>query len=300
MVYVPSAEYRVGPHGYIHGWIFVGAPGVGAHVFHPRHGAGVVTAHNGAQATIRFHKSGAVHTFSARERTGGSRLEPADVREVIAHSRHRVEQVTERLNHHADKSVDPGMRSILSRMHDELGKPRPDVAKLKAELDEFDQLLLRPRRGNGPHRDAHLLSFYRDLADSIDGIDYLRKTPPSQRTAETPIASTVHEPVGNPAGPGLWHHKGMQLPAYIQHVANRLRAQGHPESQAVHMAVGIVQNWAAGHDGHGNSVHPDVQTAAAKAVAEWEALKAAAHASGGKGRAHRLPPEYRFRPGCWG
>lgn len=100
------------------------------------------------------------------------------------------------------------------------------------------------------------------------------------RTAETPVASTVHEPVGNPAGPGLWHHQGMQLPAYIQHVANRLRDQGHGESNAVQMAVGIVKNWAAGHDGHGNQVHPDVQAAAVKAVAEWEALKAAA--SGGK------------------
>jgi hypothetical protein len=106
--------------------------------------------------------------------------------------------------------------------------------------------------------------------------------PGEQRTAETPVASTVHEPVGNPAGPGLWHHKGMQLPAYIQHVANHLRAQGHSESSAVQMAVGIIQNWAAGHDGRGNKVHADVQAAAAKAVAEWEALKAAA--SGGAKR----------------
>lgn len=33
---------KVGPKGYIHGWIFVGAPGVGDHVFHPRHGEGTV------------------------------------------------------------------------------------------------------------------------------------------------------------------------------------------------------------------------------------------------------------------
>ena len=42
------------------------------------------------------------------------------------------------------------------------------------------------------------------------------------------------------------------------------------------MAIGIVKNWAAGHDGHGNRVHPDVQAAAAKAAAEWEADKARA------------------------
>jgi len=98
----------------------------------------------------------------------------------------------------------------------------------------------------------------------------------SQRTPHTAEASTVHEPLGKPGGPGLFHHKGMQLPAYIQHVAHHLIGQGHDESRAIGMAVGIVKNWAAGHDGHGNRVHPDVQAAAAKAVAEWEADKARA------------------------
>ena len=102
------------------------------------------------------------------------------------------------------------------------------------------------------------------------------------RTAETPIASTVHEPFGSPAGPGLFHVKGLQLPAYVQHVAHHLIGQGHPESKAIEMAVGIIRNWAHGHDGHGNAVHPDVQAAAVKAMAEWEAAKATAHADKGK------------------
>lgn len=93
------------------------------------------------------------------------------------------------------------------------------------------------------------------------------------RTAKTGEASTIHEPVGKPGGPGLWHHKNLQLPPYIQHVANELRKHGHDESKAVQMAVGIVKNWAAGHDGHGHQVHPDVQAAAAKNITQWEALK---------------------------
>jgi hypothetical protein len=96
----------------------------------------------------------------------------------------------------------------------------------------------------------------------------------SRRAAHTAEASTVHEPIGKPGGPGLWHHKGLQLPPYIQHVAHHLIAQGHDESRAIEMAVGIVKNWAAGHDGHGHGVHPDVQAAAAKNIAQWEALKA--------------------------
>ena len=94
------------------------------------------------------------------------------------------------------------------------------------------------------------------------------------RTPRTAEASTVHEPLGKPGGPGLWHHKGLQLPAYIQHVAHHLVASGHDESRAIEMAVGIVKNWAAGHDGHGNRVHPDVQAAAARNIAQWEADKA--------------------------
>lgn len=82
----------------------------------------------------------------------------------------------------------------------------------------------------------------------------------------------THEKVGH-TNQGLWHHKGMQLPAYIQHVANDLISSGHPESEAVHMAVGIVQKWARG----GANVHPDTRAKAVEAIAEWERLKAQAH-----------------------
>lgn len=89
-------------------------------------------------------------------------------------------------------------------------------------------------------------------------------------TARTPIASTVPEPLGKPGGPGLFHHKGLQLPPYIQHVAHEMLKKGKSESEAIQMALGIVKKWAAG----GGGVHPDVQAAAAKAVAEWEKDKA--------------------------
>lgn len=98
-------------------------------------------------------------------------------------------------------------------------------------------------------------------------------------TARTPIASTVHQPTVKPGGPGLFHMKGAQLPAYIQHVANELKKKGKSESQAVQMAIGIVKNWARG----GQGASPQVQAAAVKAVAEWEALKARARATPNKG-----------------
>ena len=62
-------------------------------------------------------------------------------------------------------------------------------------------------------------------------------------TAETPTASTVPEPFGRPGGPGLWHVKGMMLPAYVQHVAHDLLEQGSAGSvgEAIQKAVGIIR-----------------------------------------------------------
>lgn len=94
------------------------------------------------------------------------------------------------------------------------------------------------------------------------------------------VGSSVHEKVGH-TGQGLWKHKGLQLPAGIQHVANDLIEEGHPESEAVHLAVGIVQNWAEGHDGKGHAVSDKTKAGAAKAIAEWERVKAQAHAASG-------------------
>jgi hypothetical protein len=102
-------------------------------------------------------------------------------------------------------------------------------------------------------------------------------------TAETPTASTVPEPFGKPSGPGLWHVKGMELPAYVQHVAHALLNNGHAATigQAIGMAKGIIADWEKGHlPGHKHyKVHADVRAAAATADAEWQAKRAKAHAT---------------------
>ena len=64
------------------------------------------------------------------------------------------------------------------------------------------------------------------------------------------------------------------LPAYIQNVAKGIMKTGKSESQAIQMAIGVVRNWASGR----GKVSPEVRAAAAKAVAEFEAKRAATHA----------------------
>jgi hypothetical protein len=64
------------------------------------------------------------------------------------------------------------------------------------------------------------------------------------------------------------------LPAYVQNVAKGIMKTGKSESQAIASAIAVMKRWAAG----GGGVHPEVRAAAAKALAEWEAKRAASHA----------------------
>lgn len=77
-----------------------------------------------------------------------------------------------------------------------------------------------------------------------------------------------------PIGAGKnWVNRVGGLPLYIRAIAQALLRSGHSESEAVSIAVGTVKRWAAG----GGNVTAATRARAAKAVAEWEAKKAAAH-----------------------
>lgn len=104
-----------------------------------------------------------------------------------------------------------------------------------------------------------------------------------KRAADSMAKATTPEPLGKPGGPGLFRIKGLQLPPYVQHVAQRLRAQGHTTSEAIQRALGIVEDWSHGHmPGSDKPVHPDTVAAAQLAMKEWDAAKAAAHAKPNK------------------
>jgi len=91
-------------------------------------------------------------------------------------------------------------------------------------------------------------------------------------SAKTGFYSTHHHPLGTQ---GLWHHQGWQLPAYIQNVAKGMMESGMDRESAIVEAIGTVRRWATG----GGNVHPEVRAAAAKAIAEWDALKASTHSN---------------------
>jgi hypothetical protein len=102
------------------------------------------------------------------------------------------------------------------------------------------------------------------------------------KSAETPVVSTVHHPLGSR---GLWGTPSKKvptrqsLPAYIQNAARALmRDHGMPESEAIATAVNALRMWARGY-AFGGKIHvtPEVQEAARRALAEWDELRAAHH-----------------------
>ena len=56
---------KVGPKGYVHGWIHVGSPNVGDRIYDPVHGPGTVTGTKD-KTSVRFDRSGDTHHFEKR------------------------------------------------------------------------------------------------------------------------------------------------------------------------------------------------------------------------------------------
>lgn len=77
-----------------------------------------------------------------------------------------------------------------------------------------------------------------------------------------------------PGGPDNWIEavKG-ELPAYVREIARSIEKTGKTLSQAISIAISRIKVWAAG----GGGVSAKTRAKAAKALAEWEALKAKAH-----------------------
>lgn len=91
--------------------------------------------------------------------------------------------------------------------------------------------------------------------------------------ADSLAKASTPEPLGTKS---LWNTPGLQLPAYIQHIARDLiEKRGMDKSRAIATAIAAIKRWAAG----GGKVDAGTRAAAEKALAEWEAAKARAHAT---------------------
>lgn len=102
--------------------------------------------------------------------------------------------------------------------------------------------------------------------DDIAGIDVkaIVVTPGGRVGNDTPFSRSRTD---------NWVARSGGLPNYVRIVAHGLMKKGKTESEAIHLAIGILKNWASG-KGH---VSAKVRAAAAKAIAQWEAMRAATH-----------------------
>lgn len=71
-------------------------------------------------------------------------------------------------------------------------------------------------------------------------------------------------------GKDNWVDKAGGLPEYICEIARGIMRSGKSTSNAIQIAVGQVKNWASGQ----GDVDADTRAKAAKAVAQWTAMKA--------------------------
>lgn len=94
-------------------------------------------------------------------------------------------------------------------------------------------------------------------------------------SAKTAGYASTHAPIGKGGKNWITADKPGntgQLPAYIQNVRNAIVRGGKSVEQATAIAIGRIKKWAAG----AGDVGAEVKTAAAKAIAEWNAMKARA------------------------
>jgi hypothetical protein len=233
---------KVGPKGYIHGWIFVGAPGVGALVNHPSHGKGTVTGHDGKHVTVKFERSGASHTFEAREGEGKGKLV-----ERGAHAGGLADRVARDPKQIKGMSRDDlkAVDEELTRRAGALGKPGQVSATHKKVKDEL------ARRGGSsggklPAVDQEKEKNYKELSSAAYGYD---ATDPSEQNGRSRVftdsakqkeAIRLHTLARNAAPDAKSQEQhASRIDEYKRHLAQikqqdemKARAKEHDEAQA--------------------------------------------------------------------
>ena len=93
-----------------------------------------------------------------------------------------------------------------------------------------------------------------------------------------PATEGTTEEDGDDLGTFNWVSDAGGLPHYIDRIRKALQRRGMPKSHAIASAVNQVKRWARG----GGKVTAKTRAKAVKALAEWEAKRAAAHAKPNK------------------
>lgn len=185
-----------------------------------------------------------------------------------------------------------GWREVDSKSMIEVAAYDPAL-DVKVDQDEMEQFIsgLGDDYWDGVIADAEVKTLADSLAEEVKA--YLA----IEEKAVTPGGREGDDsPVGTPGGTQNWVDKAGGLPRYIRMVAHALMRKGHSKGKAIAIAVATMKRWAAGI----GEVSEKVRAAAAKAVDEWEAMKAESHATKGlpvpEGKSYpQIPGSYEER-----
>lgn len=168
----PPGEVKVGPHGYIHGWHFVGVPGVGERVHHPHLGKGTITGIGGGQVHVRFD-SGHAQPFEHRTGPGPGKFVKhgegvtADVPMML----HRLGQIRGQLG--TRSPADRKLEAAAAALHGELSAPGFDPAT--ADLHSVGgKLAAVEAAATGRHASGPMQSTIGGLRDEIESMAHSR------------------------------------------------------------------------------------------------------------------------------
>lgn len=166
---------KVGPKGYEHGWVFVGAPGVGAVVHHPEHGKGTVTRAGKKTSAVSF-ESGQHASFEhgAKGGKGAHFVERATGRKPKVTEAAKPKHLSEVAKEHGIKGgYDKTWSSTLHRIHQEHGGNAKATATAlrRAAKGHAAQRKALPSSGYEQNQAMHRHSerALRQLADVVEG-----------------------------------------------------------------------------------------------------------------------------------
>lgn len=211
----------------------------------------------GGQPHLRSEPHPSGGTYGDVADRGGSKLPPAPA---------GIKQdAWEAAHNHSLQGLDPEGedRAQFDRIASEEGIDRGDLVDAAAAIDTGSPRKLKTPASGSSSRSAQAArdSFARARGLKTGGV-----------ILELKLA---HESLNRSPKRNWIEAVGGQLPAYIQHIAKDISEErGVPLDRAIPIAIGTVKRWARG----GGGVKGDTIAKAAAAVAEWEALKAKAHA----------------------
>jgi hypothetical protein len=258
---LPGIEL-VGPHGYVHGWVKVGASGV----FAP----GTLPG--------SFEHIKAIEDLGDRAALTG---DPATRSPVMQSALHNVAKAVagrdmHRARVHLAMARWANQKQASGRYTRELADLNGQLRMVPPGVTGWEGRVKNPLSAAGQHPGSFQAAgaVPAHVTKGASRTSYQAYSTPLEMSARTAMLERTPAPRGRPGGPGLYHVKGLGHTPYFQQVVKALmEKRGMPSDKAYKIAWGALRKWRRG----GGHVHPEVRAAASGALAGEAAKGALAH-----------------------